>query len=146
MIRRIFGVLLCVAVLASASLALAGGAVTAAPPYGQPCGPAYGRGGNPCAFWGDAPFPGLCGGVVALPFLVVGTILGGNPMAPGSPPPMVRPNCAPRPYGPAPYYGRYGYAPGYQQTPFANGILGNLPGMDVATGLISGVTGGQGLL
>jgi len=145
MIRRIFGLFICVVVLASATLALAGGPVAPAPAAAAPCGPAYGRAGNPCAFWGDAPFPGLCGGVVALPFLVVGTILGGNPMGPCAPAPMPRYGCAPGPVAPVPY-GRYGAAPGYPPTYANQGILGGLPGIDIASGLLSGITGGQGLL
>lgn len=147
MIRRIFGLFICVVMFASATMALAGGAVAPAPaPVAAPyCGPAYGRAGNPCAFWGDAPFPGLCGGVVALPFLVVGTILGGNPIGPTGPAPIPRYGCAPRPLAPMPY-GRYGAAPGYPPTYANQGMLGGLPGIDIASGLFNSITGGQGLM
>ncbi len=100
MVKRVFGVITCFVILAMACVAMAGGAVAPAPvaPCAPaPCGPAM---GNPCAYWGDAPFPGLCGGVVALPFLVVGSLLGGSSMGPGPAPVAV-----PAPYGPRPYYG-----------------------------------------
>lgn len=146
MIRRIFGLFICVVMIASATVALAGGPVAQAPVAAPPaCGPGYVRGGNPCAFWGDAPFPGLCGGVVALPFLVVGTILGGNPMGPCGPAPLPRYGCAPRALAPAPYP-VYGAAPGYPPTYANQGMLGGLPGLDIASGLFSSITGGQGLL
>ncbi len=113
MVKRVFAVLTCFFMLAMASGALAGGALAPAPaPMAPcapaPCGPAM---GNPCAFWGDAPFPGLCGGVVALPFLVVGSLLGGSttgapPAAMGPVPYGARPGMAQRvpvaPYGPVP--------------------------------------------
>lgn len=145
MIRRIFGLFICVVLFATATMALAGGPVAPAPAAAPYCGPAYGRAGNPCAFWGDAPFPGLCGGVVALPFLVVGTILGGNPMGPCAPAPVPRLGCAPAPVGPVPY-GRYGAAPGYPPAYANQGILGGLPGLDIASGLFNSITGGQGLM
>lgn len=122
------------------------------PAQPAPCGPGYAApGGNPCAFWGDAPFPGLCGGIVALPFLVVGTILGGNPLGPNAPVGMAP--CGPLRVGPGPAGARY-YPPapcagGYPPAPrsfLSNGILGNLPGLDVASGLIGTVTGGPGVL
>lgn len=58
--KRVICLFLSMLLIITASLAMAGGA-----PYANGrCAP---RGGNPCAYWGDAPFPGLCGGVVALP-------------------------------------------------------------------------------
>lgn len=101
MVKRVFGILTCFLFLVMACVTMAGGPVC--PPPGQcsgpaPCGPGM---GNPCAFWGDAPFPGLCGGVVALPFLVLGSLLGGSTMGP--PPAQVGPApCGPRPYAAAP--------------------------------------------
>ena len=98
MLRKTVTLFMCAIMLATAALAFAGGTP------GVPCGPvcypprtacAPGAGPNSSAYWGDAPFPGLCGGVVALPFLVVGSLLGGNPSGP---------------YGPGPA-GGYGYAP-----------------------------------
>jgi hypothetical protein len=82
------------ALIVSTSMVIAGGPVGGvpcpAPVYCAPkaCGPAPGYGPGPGAgsgspaYWGDAPFPGMCGGVVALPFLVVGSLLGGNTSAP----------------------------------------------------------------
>ena len=64
MVKRVFGVITCFVILAMACVAMAGGAVAPAPvaPCAPaPCGPQM---GNPCAYWGDARFPGLCGGVV----------------------------------------------------------------------------------
>lgn len=150
MIKKVFSVVACLVVVASASLVMAGGAVGQAM-GGQPCppqgGPMYrppiGPGGNPCAFWGDAPFPGICGGIVALPFLVVGTILGGNPLGPCAPaaynfPP--RPAVAPR------YYGAPRCGPGYPPNFMANSILGGFPPAELASGLVGSITGGAGLL
>jgi hypothetical protein len=82
MITRLICVFaLLLTLIPAASLVSAGGPAVApcAPPVSYPprtCAP----GGTPpsSAYWGDAPFPGLCGGVVALPFLVVGSLLGGN--------------------------------------------------------------------
>lgn len=147
MIRKVFGLLICLTLVTSASLALAGGPPP--PPAGQqpygvvPGGPGcYGPGGNPCAFWGDAPIPGLCGGVIALPFLVVGSFLGGNTAGPCGPPPSPRFNCAPRPCPPPargcgqPAYGPYG----------GGGLLGGIPVFDLTSSLVGGLTGGAGLL
>lgn len=138
--KPVSSLILCLILVASGTLALAGGAVQ--PAY-QPApypGKAYGAAGNPCAYWGDAPFPGMCGGVVALPFLVVGSLLGGNtmgPCAPAAPPiygaPAVR---APQPYAApvAPVYGAMG-----------GGMLSGLPCLDICAGLFGSVTGGFGL-
>jgi hypothetical protein len=106
MFKRIPALAACVCLLASAAVALAGGAPThqTAPTQAAPyCGPAYGPGGPKSAYWGDAPMPGICGGVVALPFLVVGSLLGGNTAAPAVAPPYQPYNYAPAP-GP-----RYAY-------------------------------------
>jgi hypothetical protein len=149
MVRRVFSVFVCIMLLASATFALAGGPPVAAAPM-PPCGPAkgYAPAGNPCAYWGDAPFPGLCGGVVALPFLVVGSLLGGNTVGPYPPVPGPayrgyapgvayapgRPGCPPPACGPG--YGGAGFA--------SNGILGGLPCLDLCANLLGGM-GGSGL-
>ncbi len=118
----------------SASLAIAGGPV----PYGPgACGPAAAPYGNPCAYWGDAPFPGFCGGVVALPFLVVGSLLGGNPTGPCGPPPSPRYGCVQYP-SPNRYYG--------PPPPMGSPLFGAIPGADVCTGLFGSVMGGAGLI
>lgn len=152
MVKRVFGVITCFVILAMACVAMAGGAVAPAPvaPCAPaPCGPAM---GNPCAYWGDAPFPGLCGGVVALPFLVVGSLLGGSSMGPGPAPVAV-----PAPYGPRPYYGPPNApmaacgppapaAPcgpaGYPST----GLLsGGLPCLELCSSIFGSFTGAAGL-
>jgi hypothetical protein len=108
MVKKLLGIGLCIAMLASTTLALAGGPVMAAPvkysipcagaPMGAPYGAPYGGGGAFSGYWGDAPFPGLCGGIVALPFLVVGSLLGGSPLGGnGCPPAAPAYNCGPRP-------------------------------------------------
>jgi len=153
MVQRVFSVFVCIMLLASATLALAGGppVVAAAPAY--PCPPAkgYAPGGNPCAYWGDAPFPGLCGGVVALPFLVVGSLLGGNTVgpyppvpgpayryAPGAYPPVKMPYPAPAAAcGPA--YPPPGCGPGGLGS---GGILSGLPCIDLCANILSGFGGG----
>jgi hypothetical protein len=160
MVKRILVFSLCLTMVMMASLALAGGKVVApvapvpvacAP---QPCGPTVGP--NP-AYWGDAPFPGLCGGVVALPFLVVGSLLGGNTAAPYAPPAYGPP--APRPYGPVPM--APGYAPcpppacgpvapvGCGPAPYGSaglggGLLGGLPCLELCSGILGGLGGGLG--
>ena len=100
MVRRVFIISLSIVMLSFTALALAGGPPVVAAPYAAPCGPypvkPYAA-GPACAYWGDAPFPGLCGGIVALPFLVVGSLLGGNTMGPYGGPPVAA-QCAPRPY------------------------------------------------
>lgn len=146
MVKRVFPVFTCFLMLAMASGAIAGGAVAPAPVGPVPCGPApYGPAmGNPCAFWGDAPFPGLCGGVVALPFLVVGSLLGGSttgtpPVAMGPAPYGPRPGMAQRapvaPYGPPPCapgpaaYGSTGLLGGIPCLELCSSILGSFPGV-----------------
>jgi hypothetical protein len=144
MVKRVICLVLSILLIITASLAMAGGA-----PYANGrCAP---RGANPCAYWGDAPFPGLCGGVVALPFLVVGSLLGGNTTGPYGPVPAPGYNCAPPPCPPAPYaapvnppYGP-GYPGGYSAVPVNNGILGGLPCFDICNGLLGTVTNGTGL-
>lgn len=147
MIKKIFCAILCVIVLASATLALAGGPPVAA---AAPCGPApraaYGPPGNPCAFWGDAPFPGLCGGVVALPFLVVGSLLGGNTTGPYGP--GFRPGYkgVPAPYPPVKYVAPA--APGYYGAAYGptagGGLFAGIPCLDLFSGVFGSVTNGIG--
>jgi hypothetical protein len=101
MLRKTVTLFICAIMMATSTLAFAGGAPVAPcgpvcyPPK-APCGPGAAPGVASSSYWGDAPIPGLCGGVVALPFLVVGSLLGGNPSGP---------------YGPPPVAGGYGYAP-----------------------------------
>ncbi|MBI4963715.1 MAG: hypothetical protein HY913_10615 [Desulfomonile tiedjei] len=164
MVKRVFSIFLCVMMLSTASLAFAGGAPAVA---AAPCAPAYpakayAPAGNPCAYWGDAPFPGLCGGIVALPFLVVGSLLGGNTVGPyppvpgpgyayrGAPapcPPPVKvyappaaPGCAPPACGPA------GYGPpAYGPAAYGGGILSGLPCLELCSSLLGMGGGGPGL-
>jgi hypothetical protein len=159
MVRRVFGVLTCFVILAMTCVVMAGGVVApmqCAPPQcapapcaPAPCGPAM---GNPCAFWGDAPFPGLCGGVVALPFLVVGSLLGGSPMGP---PPA---QMAPAPYGPRPYMAPRGpVAPcappapcgpaGYGPAAYGSTSLlgGGLPCLELCSSILGSFSGVAGL-
>lgn len=167
MVKRVFTIFLSIMLLSSFSLVLAGGApkAVAPAPYAVPCPPgqAYPTGPD-CAFWGDAPFPGLCGGVVALPFLVVGSLLGGNTMGPCGYPPAPAAQCAPRPYppkvyappaaapcGPAPYgYGPGPYGPmssaGYGPGAYDGTLFNAAPVFELASGLLGGVTGGPSLL
>ncbi len=150
MVKRVFGVLTFFVILIMACVALAGGPVAPAqcapaPCAPPPCGPAM---GNPCAYWGDAPFPGMCGGVVALPFLVVGSLLGGSPMGPPPAPvaygprPYVGPRapmapCAPAPCGPPPC-GPMSYG--------SNDLLGGgLPCMELCSNILGSLTGMAGL-
>lgn len=108
MVERFLAVLLAAVMAAVPTVALAGGApvvATPAPvacgpggcvtsaPAPAPCGPVgMHRGYGPrSAYWGDAPFPGICGGIVALPFLVVGSLLAGNSPAALAGPPAVAP-------------------------------------------------------
>jgi len=148
MVKRVFTIVLSLMMLSFTCLALAGGPPAA--PYAAPCATPYPAkpcavGGNPCAYWGDAPLPGLCGGVIALPFLVVGSLLGGNTMGPGGcPPPAYQ--CGPRPYptkvcAPPPCGPGYGYGPGAY-----DGLLTGLPCFDLCAGLLGGITGGPSLL
>jgi len=153
MVQRVISVFICVLLLASATLALAGGPPVAAAPM-APCGPArgYAPAGNPCAYWGDAPFPGLCGGVVALPFLVVGSLLGGNTVGPYPPVPGPAYRYAPGAYAPGAYApGRAGCpppapacGPGYGASGLGGGgILSGLPCLDLCANIFSGM-GGSG--
>lgn len=150
MVKRVMSLLLCILMVFSASVALAGGA----PRGPAPCGPApYGPGGgNPCAYWGDAPFPGMCGGVVALPFLVVGSLLGGNTVGPYGPVPGPGYNCAPPPPPLAPCGGPVNppcgpvYGTAYTNASvLSNSALGGLPCFDICTGLLGSLTAGTGL-
>jgi hypothetical protein len=157
-VKKFFSLVLCALMLCSASLALAGGPSVA----GCAPGPYYQRGvvpaGNPCAYWGDAPFPGLCGGVVALPFLVVGSLLGGNTAGPYGPAPYAAVpapgyGCAPAPvpvraYPPpvAPPACAPGYGPAYG-APYAatgNSLFEGLPCLELCSGLLGGLGGGFG--
>jgi hypothetical protein len=156
MVQRVFSVFICVMLLASVTLAVAGGPPVAAPMPAGPCPPtkAYAPGGNPCAYWGDAPFPGLCGGVVALPFLVVGSLLGGNTVGPYPPVPGPAYRYAPGMYPPA----KMGYpppaaacgptyaAPACGPSGYGGGssILSGLPCLDLCASILGGV-GGAGL-
>jgi len=144
MVKRVISALLCVLMLVWASWALAGGA----PYMGRQCVP---PGGNPCAYWGDAPFPGLCGGVVALPFLVVGSLLGGNTVGPYGPVPGPGYNCAPPPFPSKVYSAPVNppcgpvYGSAYGGPVMGNGVLGGIPCLDMFTGLLGSVTAGTGL-
>jgi hypothetical protein len=168
--KKVLSILLSLMMLIGASLVVAGGAPVApgcGPYAGGPCasgpyaGGPYGSVAPPYSnYWGDAPFPGLCGGVVALPFLVVGSLLGGNTVAP---PPYAAPgvvgyNCAPRPCPPSPCAPMpqpmprpysvscaptYGCAPGGGS---GGGSVLGLPCLDVCAGLLGAVTGGVGLM
>jgi hypothetical protein len=162
MVKRVLSVFLCLSMLACTSLAVAGGP----PVYSQavPCqGVPYGRSVPYSNYWGDAPFPGLCGGVVALPFLVVGSLLGGNTMAPYGPGPGAaygsaygcapRPcppaPCAPPPCGPAPVSYGPGCGPAYAQgcgPAMGGGLLGGLPCVELCSNLLGAMTGGTLLL
>lgn len=143
--KQVSSLILCVLLIVTASLALAGGPAQVIGP-GAPCaGQPYGQAGNPCAYWGDAPFPGMCGGVVALPFLVVGSLLGGNTVGPCGPVPGPVYKAAPVVRAPQPYAGPVGpgYGPAY--SPFAGSLLSGLPCIDLCAGILGGVTGGFGL-
>lgn len=139
MAKRFFVFILCLAVIAYASLAMAGGPGYAHARYAK----GYGAASGNCAYWGDAPFPGMCGGVVALPFLVVGSLLGGNPVGPCGAAPAPPPRYAPAPYAP---YANAGCGTGY------NGVLPNgsmfagLPCFDLCNSLMGAATGGAGIL
>lgn len=151
MVRRVFIISLSIVMLSFTALALAGGPPVVAAPYAAPCGPypvkPYAA-GPACAYWGDAPFPGLCGGIVALPFLVVGSLLGGNTMGPYGAPPVAaqfgpRPYpakiavpapCAPPPCGPT----AYGFGGG-------DSIFSALPCLELCSGLLGGMTGGPSI-
>ncbi len=169
MVKRVVSVFLCIVMLASASLAVAGGPPAPPVPPGcypaaKPCGPA-GPGGPSSSYWGDAPLPGLCGGIIALPFLVCGSILGGNTVgayapaygpgyAPGYapvsyPPKYVAPPGAPCPpaypqaCAPAP---RPVCGPAYGPPPASGGgLFTGLPCLDLCASLL-GFGGGTGIL
>lgn len=157
--KKVFSLLLCVALIGTAFIAVAGGPPAPPRPYGQPCAQP-GPQGPQCAYWGDAPFPGMCGGVVALPFLVVGSLLGGNPTGPCGAPPAPQYGCAqppappvqgyaavPPPYPPArPPYAAATPPAGYYANPAQAGLLAGVPGIGLCTDLISSVTGGAGIL
>ena len=156
MVKRVFAVLTCFFMLAMASGAIAGGVVNPAPaPMAPcapaPCGPAM---GNPCAYWGDAPFPGLCGGVVALPFLVVGSLLGGStsrrhhqlpwrrlPMVsdPAWSKPAPWPLTAPVPCAPAPVPAQCGPA-AYGSA----GLFGGIPCLELCSSILGSFSGVAG--
>ena len=154
MVRRVFIISLSIVMLSFTALALAGGPPVAAAPY-APCGPypvkPYAA-GPACAYWGDAPFPGLCGGIVALPFLVVGSLLGGNTMGPCGAPPVPA-QCAPRPYpakicAPAPCAPPPCGPPPCGQTAYGFGgdsIFSSLPCLELCSGLLGGMTGGPSI-
>jgi hypothetical protein len=148
MVKRVLTTVLCTLMVAASSLALAGG-----PAYGPgpaPCAPVA-PGGNPCAYWGDAPFPGMCGGVVALPFLVVGSLLGGNTVGPYGPVPGPGYACAPPPAPPRPVAAPMSppcgpvYGSAYPASFVANGPLGGLPCFDMLSGLFGSLAYGTGL-
>ncbi|MEI7449169.1 MAG: hypothetical protein WCJ75_06060 [Desulfomonile sp.] len=165
MVKRVVSLILFITMLASVSLALAGGAAAPVAYPSAPCAPRpYAAAGNPCAYWGDAPFPGMCGGVVALPFLVVGSLLGGNTVGPYGPVPG--PNYGgpvPGPnYGgpvPGPNYGPRLNVPQAYGAPIArpvcgpaaagpfvgNSIFSGLPCLDLCAGIFGSFTGGVGL-
>jgi hypothetical protein len=169
----VFAILL--TLIPTASIVSAGGPAVApcAPPVSYPpktCGPAAAP-PSP-AYWGDAPFPGLCGGVIALPFLVVGSLLGGNPSgyvgppgagygpgyAPGAAapcgppapvsyqcaPPQAPYQCAPAPIKACPPPNCVPPAGPYgAAAPSSGGILGGLPCLELCTGLLGNITGGM---
>ena len=139
MFKKTIAFFLCLTLIASVSLVLAGGPPAYYKPYKGACGPPGCAPANPCAYWGDAPFPGFCGGVVALPFLVVGSLLGGNPAGPCGPPPSPKTGCVQYAH---PHAKRY-YA---QPAAGIPGVLGGIPGMEVANGLFGSVMNGAGLL
>jgi hypothetical protein len=174
MVKKIIGVFLSILMLCTASLALAGGAPVG-PPVSYPpkaCGPAgpYGPGGVPSNYWGDAPIPGICGGCIALPFLVVGSLLGGNAAGPVGPPPGPgyagpAPCGPPAPCAPPAQYtcappAPYTCAPPVAKCPPAapapcgpgygygggGSIFSGLPCLELCAGLLGGVGGGSGFL
>ncbi len=162
MVKKVLSILLSLMMLIGASLVAAGGAPVA--PISGPCasGPYYGPVSRPYSnYWGDAPFPGLCGGVVALPFLVVGSLLGGNTVAPPpyAGPGMVGYQCAPRPCPPNPCAPMPRPMPRpYSMScvpanPCGGGLFGGgsgistgLPCLDVCAGLLGAVTGGVNIM
>jgi hypothetical protein len=150
MVNKILSIFVCIMMLGTASLAIAGGPVAGCAP--PPCGPypssatPYGPPGPSSAYWGDAPFPGLCGGVVALPFLVVGSLLGGNTAGPYGPPPGPGYNYGPPPGAPGKIYGppvAAGCGPGYGA---GGSILGGLPCLELCSSILGSIGGGAGFL
>jgi hypothetical protein len=160
MVKKILSVFICIMMLGVASLAFAGGPVAGCAP--PPCGPypnsanPYGPPGPSSAYWGDAPFPGMCGGVVALPFLVVGSLLGGNtagpygpPPGPGygyGPPPGPGYNCAPPQCPPVKAYGppmAAGCGPGYGA---GGSMFGGIPCLELCSSILGSLGGGMGFL
>ncbi|MGC8906391.1 MAG: hypothetical protein ACP5M0_02995 [Desulfomonilaceae bacterium] len=140
--KRVGRILLVAAMVMTGTWALAGGAPVAVS-QAAPCGPGgYAVAGNPCAYWGDAPFPGMCGGVVALPFLVVGSLLGGNTVGPY--PPIPGPA-----YAAAARVPRVGVAAPVYAAPAApyaaNSIFSGLPLFDLGSNILGSFTGGIGL-
>jgi hypothetical protein len=160
MVKKVLSVFICIMMLGVASLAFAGGPVAGSAP--PPCGPypysakPYGPPPASSAYWGDAPFPGMCGGVVALPFLVVGSLLGGNtagpygpPPGPGynyGPPPGPGYNCAPPPCPPGKAYGppvAAGCGPGYDA---GGSMFGGIPCLELCSSILGSIGGGAGFL
>ncbi len=164
MVNKILSIFVCIMMLGTASLAFAGGPVAGcAPPPGGPypySAKPYGPPPVASPYWGDAPFPGLCGGVVALPFLVVGSLLGGNtagpygpPPGPGynyGPPPGPGYNCAPPPCPPGKVYGppvAAGCGPGYGAGYGAGGsMFGGIPCLELCSSILGSIGGGAGFL
>jgi hypothetical protein len=143
MVKRVLSFFVFILMLATASLSMAGGVVNPACGPGFPAAP-YAPAGNPCAYWGDAPFPGLCGGVVALPFLVVGSLLGGNTVGPCGPVPAPPYRYVPRAV-PGPVYGQTApCGPGYGPVG-GNSILTGLPCLDLCSSLLGSAGGSFGL-
>ncbi|MBI5248363.1 MAG: hypothetical protein HY912_02615 [Desulfomonile tiedjei] len=169
MVKRVVSAFLCIVMLTSVSLSLAGGPPAPPVPPGcypaKPCGPT-GPGGPSSSYWGDAPIPGLCGGIIALPFLVCGSLLGGNtggayapaygpgyapvsypakyvaPVAPVRYAPAYPQACAPA-YPPACAPAPMPCGPGYGQ-PAGGGMFSGLPCLDLCASLL-GFGGGTGL-
>jgi hypothetical protein len=150
MVKKILSVFVCIMMLGMASLAFAGGPVAGSAP--PPCGPypysakPYGPPPVASPYWGDAPFPGLCGGVVALPFLVVGSLLGGNTAGPYGPPPGPGYNYGPPPGAPGKVYGppvAAGCGPGYGA---GGSIFGGIPCLELCSSILGSIGGGAGFL
>jgi hypothetical protein len=157
MVRKTAIVFMSLLFLVTTSISIAGGPAAApCAPISYPpkaCGPGV---GTSSAYWGDAPFPGLCGGIIALPFLVVGSLLGGNSMAPypaampagigygpqgpapcgpiSVPPKAFPAPCAPNPCGPPPACG-----------PSGGGLFSGLPCLELCSSLFGNITGGAAL-
>jgi hypothetical protein len=150
MVKKVLSVFICIMMLGVASLAFAGGPVAGSAP--PPCGPypnsaaPYGPPPVASPYWGDAPFPGLCGGVVALPFLVVGSLLGGNTAGPYGPPPGPGYNYGPPPGPPGKIYGppvAAGCGPGYGA---GGSMFGGIPCLELCSSILGSIGGGAGFL